>query len=89
MTAAKKIDSKGRLLLGEEWAGSTVLVEKLASGEFLIKPAVIIPAREKWLFENDEALDSVLLGLKQARAGEFVKKPAFNKKKSWKDKLED
>ena len=88
MTAAKKIDSKGRLLLGEELSGSTVLVEKLASGEYMVKLAVVMPAREKWLFENDEALNSVLLGLKQAREGKFVKSPAFNKKKSWKDKLE-
>ncbi len=89
MTAAKKIDSKGRLLLGEDLAGSTVLVEKLASGEYLVKPAVIIPAREKWLFDNEGALNSVLLGLKQAREQKFVKKPAFDKKKAWKDKLED
>jgi hypothetical protein len=89
MTAAKKIDSKGRLLLGEELAGSTVLVEKLESGEYVVRPAVVIPAREKWLFENEEALNSVLLGLKQAREGKIVKKPAFAKKKPWKDDLED
>ena len=89
MTAAKKIDSKGRLLLGEELAGSTVLVEKLQNGEYIIRPAVIIPAREKWLFDNKEALNSVMLGLKQAREGKVVKKPSFAKKKSWKDELED
>lgn len=89
MSAAKKIDSKGRLLLDEELAGSTVLVEKLDGGEYIIKPAVIIPAREKWLFENKEALSSVMLGLKQAREGKFVKKASFTKKKSWKEELED
>lgn len=55
----------------------------------MVKPAVVIPTREKWLFENEEALGSVLLGLKQAREGKAVKKPAFAKKKPWKDKLED
>jgi hypothetical protein len=89
MTAAKKIDSKGRLLLGEEMAGATVLVEKLENGEYIVKPAVVIPTNEKWLFENEEALNSVMLGLKQARTRKFVKKPTFDEKKSWKDELED
>ncbi len=89
MNAAKKIDSKGRLLLSEELAGTTVIVEKLSNGEYIIKPAVIIPASEKWLFENKEALGSVMLGLKQAREGKFIKKPSFSKKKSWKDELAD
>ncbi len=52
MTAAKKIDSKGRLLLSEELAGATVIIQKRANGEYVIKPAVTIPANEKWLFEN-------------------------------------
>lgn len=89
MNAAKKIDSKGRLLLGEELAGTTVLIEKRPNGEYIIKPAVIIPAAEKWLFDNKEAMNSVQLGLKQARDGKFVKNPAFSNKKSWKDELKD
>lgn len=89
MTAAKKVDSKGRLLLGEELAGTTVLVERRDNGEYVVKPAVVIPAEEKWLFENKEALNSVMLGLKQARAGQVVKRPAFAKKKSWKNELAD
>ena len=52
MTAAKKIDSKGRLLLSEDLAGVTVIVEKRDSGEYVIKPAITIPADEKWLFEK-------------------------------------
>jgi hypothetical protein len=89
MTAAKKIDSKGRLLLGEELAGTTVLVEKLKNGQYVVKPAVVIPASEKWLFENEEALNSVMLGLKQSREGKTAENPAFAKKNSWKDELED
>lgn len=89
MNAAKKIDSKGRLLLSEELAGTTVLVEKRKNGEYVIKPAVVIPANELWLFQNEEALGSVMLGLKQAREGKFVKKPSFSKKKSWKNELAD
>jgi hypothetical protein len=89
VTAAKKIDSKGRLLLGEELAGSTVLVEKLESGEYIVKPAIVIPAREKWLFENEEALNAVMLGIRQARDGKVAKTPAFSKKKGWKKELEE
>lgn len=94
MTAAKKIDSrkidsKGRLLMGEEWAGSTVIVEHRPNGEYVVKPAVIIPADEKWLFDNKAALNSVALGLKQAREGKLVKSPSFARKKSWKNELED
>jgi len=89
MTAAKKIDSKGRLLLGEKFAGSIVIVEERENGELVIKPAIVIPAHEKWLFDNPAALNSVLVGLKQAREGKFVTSPSFNKKKPWKDKLED
>ena len=89
MNAAKKIDSKGRLLLSQELAGTTVLVEKRNNGEYVIKPAVVIPANEKWLFQNEKALGSVMLGLKQAREGKFVENPSFSKKKSWKDELAD
>ena len=89
MTAAKKIDSKGRLLLSEELAGATVIIEKRANGEYVIKPAVTIPTSEKWLFENEEALNMVTLGLKQAREGKTVTVSAFSKKKSWKSELED
>ena len=89
MAAAKKVDSKGRLLLGEELAGTTVLIEKLETGEYLVKPAVIVPAKEKWIFDNSEALSLVMTGLKEAKNRKFVKNPSFNKKKSWIDELED
>ena len=89
MTAAKKIDSKGRLLLGEGLAGTMVLVEKRENGEFIIRPAIVVPAQEKWLFENQEALNAVFVGLKEAREGEIVEKPSFARKKAWKQDLAD
>lgn len=75
--------------MGEELAGTTVLVEKRSNGEYVIKPAVVIPANEQWLFQNEEALGSVMLGLKQTREGKLLENPAFSKKKSWKDELAD
>ncbi len=89
MTAAKKIDSKGRLLLSEDLAGVTVIVEKRDSGEYVIKPAITIPADEKWLFENKESLNLATTGLKQAREGKTVKVSTFSKKKTWKSELVD
>ena len=38
-----------------------------------------IPAREKWLFENAEALASVRKGLADAKAGRVVSRPSYAK----------
>lgn len=51
---------------------------KYETGEFDLKT---IPIREQWLFKNEKALNSVLLGLRQAREGKFVEKPSYRKKK--------
>lgn len=85
---AKKVDSKGRLVLGPEYANATVLVEKVADGEFRVKSAAVVPIREAWLFKNAEALNLVSTGLEQAKNGKVVKSP-LQKKTSWIDKLED
>ncbi len=55
----------------------------------LKKLASNIPAREKWLFKNPEALKSVLRGIEQARQGKVVSRPSFNKKKQRKKKLKN
>ena len=85
---AKKLDSKGRLVLGPEFANSTVLVEQVGDGEFLVKTAAVVPVHEAWLFKNKEALQLVQLGIEQAKAGKTVKGP-LQKNASWIDKLED
>lgn len=85
---AKKLDSKGRLALGSEFANTTVLVEKLAGGEFRVKAAAVVPVREAWLFTNAEALKLVSTGLEQAKNGKVVK-GSLQKSASWIDKLED
>jgi hypothetical protein len=83
----KKLDSKGRLILGPEFANATVLVEKVSDGEFVVKAAVVVPVNEAWLFKNREALSLVQTGIAQAKAGELTK----TKKEdlSWIDKLKD
>ena len=89
MGAVKKIDSKGRLTLGEAFSNRTVIVEEKTNGELLIKPALTIPASEKWLFENPEALKLVMQGIKGAQAKKFVKSPIRKEDKDWIDELED
>ena len=85
---SKKLDSKGRLALGPQFANATVLVEEVAEGEFHIKTAVVIPTREAWFFKNKEAMDLVMRGLEDSK-NEKVSKVDFKKKASWIDKLKD
>lgn len=70
----KLVDTKGRVSLGAEFAGKTVIVEK-ERGRIIIKPAVVIPESEAWLFANEEAKAAVLRGLEDARKGRFSKNP--------------
>jgi hypothetical protein len=70
----KNVDSKGRLTLGESFANRTVLVEARGEGEVLVRLARVIPERESWLYDNNEALASVRRGLQQAAEGKFVKR---------------
>ena len=71
----KRVDSKGRLTLGEDFANETVLVETHADGEVTVRRARVIPARECWLYENKAALNSVRRGLKQASEKRFAASP--------------
>ncbi len=71
----KLVDTKGRLSLGNKFAGRLVLVDDSDSDRIVITPAVAIPAREAWLYENKTALDLVRKGLAQAAAGQFSASP--------------
>ncbi len=73
-------DSKGRVTLSKLTEGiSSYNVSKDEEGRILLEPMVEIPAREKWLFENPEALTSVRRGLADAKAGRFVSRPSYAK----------
>jgi hypothetical protein len=84
---AKKLDAKGRLVLGPEFANITVLVERIGDGQFVIKTAEVVPVREAWLFKNKEALSLVEEGIVQAKEGKVVR--AKKENLSWLDKLKD
>ena len=63
-----KPDTKGRIYLGklaEGVSGFTVKVDK--NHRIILDPLVEIPAREKWLFDNKPALQTVRQGLKEAK----------------------
>ncbi|MBI4402956.1 MAG: hypothetical protein HY537_02270 [Deltaproteobacteria bacterium] len=86
---AKRLDAKGRLVLGREYANATVLVEKRGEGEFIVKTAAVVPVHEAWLFKNKEALKLVQTGLDEIKKGNVVRTPLNKKDKSWIKKLED
>lgn len=68
-------DSKGRILLGSQYANVTFIVDDADPSQVILKPAVAIPAREAWLYQNETALDLVRKGLSEARKREFAKSP--------------
>jgi len=62
------LDSKNRISLTKLLkfkAVSSVIASVLENGDILLKPMAAIPARELWLYENKEALESVKRGLSQ------------------------
>jgi hypothetical protein len=64
-------DSKGRLYLGELAKGvSSYKVTVDESSRIILEPYAEIPLRERWLYENKEALEDVLIGLEQSASGQ-------------------
>jgi ABC-type nitrate/sulfonate/bicarbonate transport system substrate-binding protein len=55
-------DGKGRVVLGKRFANRAVIVK-------------VVPEREAWLYKNPKALESVLRGLAQVRAGHYTAGP--------------
>ncbi len=61
-------DAKGRITLGRLAKNvSSFRVSEQPGGALLLEPMVEIPAREKWLYENNLAHESVKRGLMQSR----------------------
>jgi hypothetical protein len=86
----KTLDSKGRLALGNQYAGTMVIVDDSNPDCIMIKPAVAIPTSEAWLYENDEALALVRMGLKQASEGDFSDSaPDLDADEQWASDIDD
>ncbi len=89
MFQPRKIDSKGRVMLGAEYSGAIVLIEKKEDGDIVIHLAEVIPQKEAWLYKNKEALASVLKGLEQAKKGQFANDPINFDEDDWLDEDEE
>jgi hypothetical protein len=74
MPVPKTIDKKGRLTLGQAFAGRTVEVEK-EGDTLVVRFCRVVPDREAWLWENETAKTMVDRGLRQAREGELSDGP--------------
>jgi hypothetical protein len=73
-------DSKGRITLGKLAEGvSSYRVRKQKDGKIVLEPFVEIPAEERWLWENKEALKAVKQGIADAKAGRLVSLGSFAK----------
>jgi len=74
-------DSKGRICLGSLAKGVSgyKAVINDATKEIVLKPYSELPYSEKWLFENQQVLDSVKLGLKQSSDKKTIYKGSFAK----------
>jgi hypothetical protein len=73
-------DSKGRITLGKLAEGvSSYRARRQADGKIVLEPFVEIPADERWLYENREALESVRRGLTDSKAGRIVSRGSFAK----------
>ena len=86
----KTLDSKGRVTLGSQFAGQTVVIDDSNPMCIVIKPVVMIPVAEAWLYKNKEALGLVRQGLDDARRGNFAdESPDVESDLGWLDDIED
>ncbi len=86
----RKVDSRGRINLGKEFANRTILFEKIGETEFKLELAAVIPERELWLYKNPEAKALLEIGLEQAKAGVFsASPPDLDADQALVDQLED
>ena len=86
----KTLDTKGRVTLGSQFAGQTVVIDDSNPTCIMIKPVVMIPAAEAWLYKNEAALGLVRQGLDDARRGNFAdESPDVESDLDWLDDVED
>ncbi len=75
-------DAKGRVTLGDLAKGvSSFTVIQGENHQIILEPFVEIPASEKWLYTNKEALEKVKKGLQDAASGKTKTLGSFSKYK--------
>ena len=76
------MDAKHRITLsGKVMKGSVLKTKKIDSyqilvcknGDILLRPAVSIPAREAWIYENPKVTGMICKGLNEAKQGKVQK----------------
>jgi hypothetical protein len=78
VTQQLRPDAKGRINLGKLAQGvSSFRAHRTEDGNIVLEPYSEIPAREKWLFGNPQALEAVKAGLAQAATGETCSLGSF------------
>lgn len=75
MGQVAKVDARGRVSLGSEFAGRLVIMDQKEEGVVQITLAEAIPATETWLHKNRDAMAAVMGGLERTAKGEFVQGP--------------
>lgn len=72
-------DAKGRICLGKMASGvssfKAIFDEK--SQTITLEPYMEVPLRERWLFENEEALSLVMRGIEDSKKGRLVDAGSF------------
>lgn len=49
---AVKVDSRGRIVLGERFKDKQYSIHLNSDGEIILTPVVVMPAKEAWLLKN-------------------------------------
>ncbi len=71
----KIADSKGRVVLGPQFANKPVIIKQVDDTEVRVIAAEVVPQRELWLHRNTKARDTLHRGLEQAKTRQFSRKP--------------
>lgn len=70
-------DNRGRISLGTQVSEKTYRMLTNELGEILLVPVVAIPERERWLFNNSEALNAVKQGLRESAENQNIETMSF------------
>jgi hypothetical protein len=69
-----RVDSRGRIAIGSLLKSFNISSVKAFFDEdkknIILEPYVEIPARDSWLFSDKDKLNSVMIGLEQAKNGD-------------------
>jgi bifunctional DNA-binding transcriptional regulator/antitoxin component of YhaV-PrlF toxin-antitoxin module len=86
-TLTRTTDKKGRITLPKHFADHLVIIEQVDETEVRIRKAEAIPQKELWLWKNPVAAGMILLGIEEAKAGEFVPGPDLDADPSERDAI--